>query len=125
MSIHILERESAPLCKVNPDLHSPESQCIVWNNGNQTVYAYTCKRTEIRINIIIIIIIIIIVTSISLYQLVFLNTLQLAAGATGLFSQGWQQFFMGVLFVHWAQGWILHTAGGVAISVTCGYRADL
>ena len=28
------------------------------------------------------------VTSISLYQLVFLNTLQLAAGATGLSSQG-------------------------------------
>ena len=28
------------------------------------------------------------VTSISLYQLVLLDTLQLAAGATGLFSQG-------------------------------------
>ena len=35
-----------------------------------------------------------------------LDALQLAAGAIGLFSQGWQQLFMGVLFMHWATIWV-------------------
>ena len=55
-----------------------------------------------------------VVTNISLLLLVPLNALQLAAGATGLSSQGVTAvMFMGVLFVHWAQRVNLYTAGGV------------
>ena len=65
------------------------------------------------------------VTSISLYQLVFLNAFQLAAGATGLSSQGVTAVVHGCS-VH-ALGPrvnLTHAAGGVAISVTCDYHAN-
>ena len=45
----------------------------------------------------------ILVTNISLILSVLLDTLQLATGATGLWSSGSDSScFMGVLFVHWA-----------------------
>ena len=44
-----------------------------------------------------------------LYSIDLLNTLQLVTGATGLWSQGWQQLFMGVLFMHWTRSKVIIT----------------